>query len=308
MHNISIRKLSKKFNNQLILDDINIDINSGELIALIGPSGGGKTTLLRIIAGLESADNGLILVDDVDLSTKTIKDRKIGFVFQHYALFNHMTIYDNIKFGLDIRSNELNYNQRVALARSIAVEPNILLLDEPFAALDLEVRCDLRRWIRRLHIDMNITTIFVTHDQEEAMEIADRLVIMNNGKIEEIGTASEIYHNPKNIFTYKFLGNVNIFNAVFDKEGNYIISNNLNQNKEIFVRPYDMAVSREIIDKNSINVKLIHINEAGPLIKLELQDNNHNIIQSTISYDEYNKLNLIKGDNIYTYPKKIVYF
>src|SRR4051794_12838912 len=226
---IQIQNISKSFGNFQALDQINLDIQTGELVALLGPSGSGKTSLLRIIAGLEAANQGVILFGEEDMTHISTKERKVGFVFQHYALFRHMTVFDNIAYGLKVRPrktrpsknvieekvNELlklvkleafanrypshlsgGQRQRVALARALAVEPKVLLLDEPFGALDAKVRKDLRRWLRKLHDDYQITSIFVTHDQEEALDVADRVVVMNEGKIEQIGTPEEVYENP----------------------------------------------------------------------------------------------------------------
>lgn len=235
---IHIKNISKSFRTLSILNDVNIAIESGELIALLGPSGSGKTTLLRIIAGLDYPDSGVVLFEGQDSLKKKAKDRKVGFVFQHYALFRHMTIFENVAFGLrvkprKIRPSEVQINkkvmellslvhlekfanrypsqlsggqrQRVALARALSVEPKILLLDEPFGALDAKVRKELRQWMRKFHDEIKITSIFVTHDQEEAMEVADRVVIMNHGKIEQIGTPKEIHDNPANDFVRDFL-------------------------------------------------------------------------------------------------------
>ncbi len=239
---IHIRDISKNFGVFKALDHVSLDIATGELVALLGPSGSGKTTLLRIIAGLEFADSGSISFDGMDATDLPVRDRKVGFVFQHYALFRHMTIAENISFGLRVRPrlqrpshqeihkkvdellalvqleglgerypNQLSggQRQRVALARALAVDPQFLLLDEPFGALDARVRKELRRWLRRLHNDLKITGIFVTHDQEEALEVADRIVVMNHGKIEQVGTPSDIYDSPATPFVYQFLGSVN---------------------------------------------------------------------------------------------------
>lgn len=249
---IKIRNINKRFHNSLVLDDINFDIKSGELIALLGPSGSGKTTLLRIIGGLEFADSGSILFNDVEAHTKSIKDRQVGFVFQHYALFEHMTVFKNVAFGLTVRPRNERLSdyqikrkvmkllklvhlekfrhhypkqlsggqrQRVALVRALAIEPQVLLLDEPFGALDAKVRKELRRWTRKLHDQVQVTSIFVTHDQEEAMEVADRVVIMNAGKIKQIGTPEEVWHKPANRFVYDFLSTHNEFDGWQDIEG-----------------------------------------------------------------------------------------
>ncbi|MDO9460441.1 MAG: sulfate ABC transporter ATP-binding protein [Alphaproteobacteria bacterium] len=250
---IQVNDISKRFNNDFVaLNNVSLDIQSGELIALLGPSGSGKTTLLRIIAGLEFADSGSVLLDGQEQQTRNAKERNVGFVFQHYALFKHMTVFQNVAFGLSVRPKvnrpsdaeihrrvmellELIHleafhdrypsqlsggqRQRVALARALAVEPKVLLLDEPFGALDAKVRKELRRWMRRLHDNIHITSIFVTHDQEEAMEVADRVVVMSNGRIEQVGTPEEVYHHPVNGFVYDFLGNYNEFDGWKDEDG-----------------------------------------------------------------------------------------
>ncbi|MBP3982870.1 sulfate/molybdate ABC transporter ATP-binding protein [Pseudoxanthomonas helianthi] len=239
---IRIEKLGKRFGAFTALDDIDLDIRPGELLALLGPSGSGKTTLLRVIAGLEQADNGRVLFDGRDATRLSVQERRVGFVFQHYALFRHLNVRDNIAFGLRVRRGaerwpekrirervtellslvqleglESRYpaqlsggqRQRVALARALAIEPNVLLLDEPFGALDAQVRRDLRRWLRELHDRTGLTTIFVTHDQEEALELADRVAILNRGRIEQLGSPAEAYDAPATPFVYSFVGEVN---------------------------------------------------------------------------------------------------
>jgi sulfate transport system ATP-binding protein len=236
---VSIRHVRKEFDRFPALDDVSLDIRSGELIALLGPSGSGKTTLLRLIAGLDFPSEGAIFFGDEDASRKTVQERNVGFVFQHYALFRHMTVADNIGFGLKVRPSvtrpgkeeirrramelldlvhlsglERRYpaqlsggqRQRVALARALAIEPRVLLLDEPFGALDAQVRRELRRWLREIHDATGHTTVFVTHDQEEALELADRVVVMSQGRIEQVGTADDIYDTPNSPFVYGFIG------------------------------------------------------------------------------------------------------
>ncbi|MDE3017199.1 MAG: sulfate ABC transporter ATP-binding protein [Pseudomonadota bacterium] len=249
---IEVKNIRKSFGDFVAIDDVSLKVADGDLVALLGPSGSGKTTLLRIIAGLEFADSGSVAIDGRETSTMNVKERRVGFVFQHYALFKHMTVFDNIAFGLRVRPKTVRpspqiirdrvmdllklvhldqfhdrypsqlsggQRQRVALARSLAVEPKLLLLDEPFGALDAKVRQELRRWLRRLHDDIHITSIFVTHDQEEAMEVSDRVVVMNNGKIEQVGTPEEVYHHPVSGFVYDFLGNYNEFIGWKDENG-----------------------------------------------------------------------------------------
>ncbi len=250
---IQVKNIYKNFGEFVALDNISIDFPSGSLVALLGPSGCGKTSLLRIIAGLDIPNQGEIWLDGQNCSDMHVKHRQVGFVFQHYALFKHMTVFENVAFGLKIKSkNERLSNaaieekvhhllklvqldwlgdrfpaqlsggqrQRIALARALAVEPRVLLLDEPFGALDAKVRQDLRRWLRRLHNDLHITSIFVTHDQQEALEVADYIVLMQSGKIIQIGTPQELYAKPTNAFVYEFLGGTNVFKGVI--EGDYI--------------------------------------------------------------------------------------
>jgi sulfate/thiosulfate transport system ATP-binding protein len=243
---IEVRNISKRFGSFAALQDVSLQVNTGELMVLLGPSGSGKTTLLRVMAGLEAPDAGSVLFHGEDATERRIGERHVGFVFQHYALFRHMTVYENVAFGLRVRPRKsrpleseirarvhelLNLvqldwvadryplqlsggqRQRIALARALAVEPRVLLLDEPFGALDAKVRKELRRWLRRLHDDIHITSVFVTHDQEEALEVADRVVVMQNGQIEQLGTPKEVYDAPTTPFVYQFLGNVNLFHG-----------------------------------------------------------------------------------------------
>lgn len=250
---IEVRNISKSFAAFKALDNVNLELPRGELIALLGPSGCGKTTLLRIIAGLEQADEGSIILSGEDASHKHVRERQVGFVFQHYALFRHMSVFENVAFGLRVKPKaqrpsekeirakvmrllelvQLDWladrfpsqlsggqRQRIALARALAVEPQVLLLDEPFGALDAKVRKELRRWLRRLHDELHISSVFVTHDQEEALEVSDRVVLMNKGRIEQIGSPREIYNEPATSFAYSFIGTVNEFRGRV--EGNYV--------------------------------------------------------------------------------------
>lgn len=240
---ISVRSVSKRWGNAVGLDDVSLEVASGELVALLGPSGSGKTTLLRVIGGLEVPDQGTVLFAGADATRASVRERGVGFVFQHYALFRHLTVFENIAFGLRVmprmrrpprveierkveRLLELvqlqglarrlpsqlsgGQRQRVALARALAVEPKVLLLDEPFGALDARVRQELRRWLRRLHDEIHVTSVFVTHDQEEALEVADRVVVMTQGKVAQIGTPSQVMDHPDNAFVNEFVGEVNV--------------------------------------------------------------------------------------------------
>ncbi|NLZ10043.1 MAG: sulfate ABC transporter ATP-binding protein, partial [Alcaligenaceae bacterium] len=284
---IEVRNLNKHFGQFHALRNINLDINSGELLALLGPSGCGKTTLLRVIAGLESADTGTVAFSGEDATHLHVKDRNVGFVFQHYALFRHMTVFENVAFGLRVKPRsarpgeavirkkvtdllklvQLDWladrypsqlsggqRQRIALARALAVEPKVLLLDEPFGALDARVRKELRRWLRRLHDELHVTSVFVTHDQEEALEVADRVVLMNSGVIEQVGSPQDVWDHPASPFVYGFLGNVNLFHGqahrgTMELDGIRIPAPELSQAEHAsavaYVRPHDLEVSRD---------------------------------------------------------------
>jgi sulfate transport system ATP-binding protein len=276
---IEVSDVGKKYGDFTALDNINLSIPRGEITALLGPSGSGKTTLLRIIAGLEMPDTGTISLFGEDATWKQTKDRKVGFVFQHYALFKHMSVFENIAFGLKILPRAIRLNkgeireevfkllglvqlesmanrlpselsggqkQRVALARALAIKPQVLLLDEPFGALDAKVRQELRRWLRFLHDEIHITSVFVTHDQEEALEVSDNIVILNKGKIEQIGAPEEVYDHPANPFVYSFLGSVNLFHARLE-QGVLNLDHQDDASAEgevsFFVRPQDVAIS-----------------------------------------------------------------
>ncbi|MDR0408054.1 MAG: sulfate ABC transporter ATP-binding protein [Campylobacteraceae bacterium] len=300
---IEISHISKKFGAFAAIDDISFTIPSGELTALLGPSGSGKTTLLRIIAGLENPDSGTIGFFGEESTNKPTKDRKVGFVFQHYALFKHMSVFENIAFGLKIRPRKIRpgkeeikdkvfkllkmvqleplanrlpselsggQKQRVALARALAVEPKVLLLDEPFGALDAKVRQELRRWLRYLHDEIHITSVFVTHDQEEALEVSDKIVILNKGKIEQIGTPEDVYDNPANPFVYGFLGNVNLFHARLEK-GILRLDESDKQDVSFFIRPHDIKITLENKDKKSIEAKITAYRILGNRVRVELK-------------------------------------
>lgn len=297
---IKISNLNKNFGDFVALKNVNLEINKGELTALLGPSGSGKTTLLRIIAGLESADSGEISFFGENVSRKSIKERGIGFVFQHYALFRHMSVFDNIAFGLNVRPkasrpskdeikqrvmhllkmiqleslagrfpDELSggQKQRVALARALAVEPKILLLDEPFGALDAKVRADLRRWLRKLHDEIHITSVFVTHDQEEALEVSDKIVVMSKGEIQQVGTPVDVYEKPANPFVYSFLGNVNLFRGRVGAEG--IVSDE-SAGDLLFVRPHEIELSFEY-SAGSKKGEIMHSRILGSRIRLDIK-------------------------------------
>ena len=281
---ISVKNIGKKFGAFTALDNISLDFPQGELVALLGPSGCGKTTLLRVIAGLERPDEGQVLFDGEDASRRDVRQRQVGFVFQHYALFRHMTVFENVAFGLRVKKRherpsnseidrkvhellnlvQLDWladrypaqlsggqRQRIALARALAVEPKVLLLDEPFGALDAKVRVELRRWLRRLHDQTGQTTVFVTHDQDEAMELADRVVVLREGRIEQVGTPGQIYAEPASAYVFGFIGRANIVDGqvaggVFTANGQALrlpAAAVADGPAQLYVRPHDLALS-----------------------------------------------------------------
>jgi sulfate transport system ATP-binding protein len=348
---IQIKHISKSFGSYKALDQINLKIETGELVALLGPSGSGKTSLLRIIAGLEMADQGSIFFDNEDITTINTKERKVGFVFQHYALFRHMNVFENIAYGLKVRPRKERptkkeikekveellqlvkleafadrfpsqlsggQRQRVALARALAVKPKVLLLDEPFGALDAKVRKDLRRWLRRLHDDYQITSIFVTHDQEEALDVADRIVVMNEGKIEQVGTPEEVYDHPNNPFVYDFLGNVNIFPGRLHQgtlsDGYFEIdtpefSEAENTKALGYVRPHDIHIDREDSSKEAVEATIVHLHVVGPVVRIELKrEDSDEFLEAEIPKERYRTLNLKAKDKVYIKPKQLKVF
>ncbi len=340
---IDIQSIRKKFGTFEALARVDLKIGSGELVALLGPSGSGKTTLLRIIAGLELADEGQILFRGDDISKHNVKDRGVGFVFQHYALFRHMTVYENIAFGLKVRPRAVRpskaamdkkvaellslirlegiaarypsqlsggQRQRVALARALAIEPRMLLLDEPFGALDAKVRRELRQWIRDLHDKLNMTSIFVTHDQEEALEIADRVVVMNAGRIEQIGTPEEVYHYPANPFVYDFLGNVNFFHGRLEGGKLYLGDSNASVSlhgaahtagspaAKIYIRPHLLDLDHAA-SPNAFKAKVKFFNAAGPFVRIEVLSEWGDTVRVELTQERFQILNLRKDDDVY---------
>ncbi|HSI53740.1 MAG TPA: sulfate ABC transporter ATP-binding protein [Ramlibacter sp.] len=360
---IEIRNVSKRFGDFHALRDVSLDINSGELIALLGPSGCGKTTLLRIIAGLETADAGNILFAGEDTTEVHVRDRQVGFVFQHYALFRHMTVFENVAFGLRVKPRgqrpseeqikkkvhdllglvQLDWladrfpsqlsggqRQRIALARALAVEPKVLLLDEPFGALDAKVRKELRRWLRRLHDELHVTSIFVTHDQEEALEVADRVVLMNAGRVEQVGSPQEVWDHPASPFVYGFLGDVNLFKGRAHQgevllEGMQLDSpehaDAQNAKATAYVRPHDLQVERyspgEGLDaagkSRGIVVQLSRAIVVGPIARLELIPaddnkpagaNEDSIIEAQIPAQQYREMGFKEGETLVVTPRR----
>ena len=312
---IEVKDLTKRFDGFTALGGVSLEIQQGELVALLGPSGSGKTTLLRIIAGLEFPSSGRILMDRIDASTRHVGARNVGFVFQHYALFRHMTVLENVAFGLRVKPRRLRpgeaeiqervtrllelvqlesmarrypsqlsggQRQRVALARALAIEPRVLLLDEPFGALDAKVRKELRRWLRRLHDEMGLTSVFVTHDQEEALELADRVVVMSNGHIEQVGTPEEVYDHPATPFVYEFLGHVNrvpcsvargrakVWHQEFGVEEESPAVEHIERGLA-YVRPEDIEIVAKATGVEGTRARVLHISPLGPIARIELQ-------------------------------------
>jgi sulfate transport system ATP-binding protein len=334
---ITIENLNKNFGEYKALDNINLEINSGELLALLGPSGCGKTSLLRIIGGLEVADKGSLLFHGEDVKQRDARERNVGFVFQHYALFRHMSVFENVAFGLRVKPKKQRHNeaeitrrvhellglvqldwlsdrypsqlsggqrQRIALARALAVEPKILLLDEPFGALDAQVRKELRRWLRRLHDELHITSIFVTHDQEEALEVADRVVVMNKGKIEQIGTPDEIYASPATPFVYQFIGNVNLFHsrehAPWTQQHGDAIA---------YVRPHDIEINKTAQDNTSLPVEVKLVRAIGSIVRVEVAvDGSSEFIEIELSRERFNLTPLANGDKAFIRPRQFRVF
>jgi len=327
---IEVRNISKRFGTYQALHDVSLKIETGELVALLGPSGSGKTTLLRIIAGLELPDAGTVRLNDEDATQSTARDRRVGFVFQHYALFRHLTVFENIAFGLRVRPKttrppekeiadrvrklleliQLSWlgdrypgqlsggqRQRVALARALAVEPRVLLLDEPFGALDAKVRKELRRWLRRLHDDLHIASVFVTHDQEEALEVSDRVAIMNQGRIEQAGTPGEVYDNPANAFVYQFLGDVNVFHGSTDGPSEY-------------ARPSELEITRAAAAGGDwVPAKVEFVGAAGSTVRIELlREDTGKPLEAEITRERYRELQLNVGDRVGVTPRKLRLF
>ncbi len=300
---ILIKDVRKAFGNFVALDDVSLEVADGDLLALLGPSGSGKTTLLRIVAGLEVADSGAVLLQGEDITELSARERNVGFVFQHYALFRHMTVGDNIGYGLRVRNvakskirarvHELlglvrldglenrypgqlsgGQRQRVALARALAAEPKVLLLDEPFGALDAKVRQELRQWLRKLHDEIHVTSIFVTHDQEEAMELADRIVVMNRGRIEQIGSTDDIYERPASPFVFDFLGDTNVLPATVRGRGVFlpgseqpISTDSLHPSGfvDVYVRPADLRLAEQ--RDPGIQVRITAVQRTGRVVR-----------------------------------------
>lgn len=348
---IHVQHISKTFGSFTALKDVNLLVPDGELVALLGPSGSGKTTLLRIIAGLELPDpnpGSAIHFHGQDVAQQSVGQRRVGFVFQHYALFKHMTVFENIAFGLRVRPRatrpdqatirakvmnllkliqleglENRYpsqlsggqRQRIALARALAVEPRVLLLDEPFGALDAKVRQELRRWLRRLHDEIHVTSVFVTHDQDEALEVADRVVVMNQAKIEQVGTPEEVFHQPASRFVMEFLGNVNLFHGRMEG-GEPVFTGSSpaaasaptaseGVSARLFVRPFDLEILVQADGKPAVPATVQRVQLAGSTVKAELQDDSGQLIQAELTHDRYRRDSFKVGQRVFVRPREI---
>ena len=338
---IEVRNLTKAFGQTVVCDHLNLTIPSGELVALLGPSGSGKTTLLRILAGLEVPDAGHVRFHGEDTSSTDVRDRNVGFVFQHYALFNHLTIFENVAFGQRVkpRAQRLpeaqirdkvmrllqlvqldglasryphqlsgGQRQRIALARALAVEPKVLLLDEPFGALDAKVRKELRRWLRRLHDEVHVTSVFVTHDQEEAMEVADRIVVMNEGRIEQVGTPDEVYDHPASPFVLQFLGDVNLFHG----RAEHAPGGAAGEREVVYVRPHELEIVAAPVD-DGWAATLSQTLTVGANTRVEFKrDGEEGYLDVEMSRTEYqllrDRIGLQRGSRVYLRPRRVTRF
>ena len=340
---ITVRDVTKRFGDFTALDHVSLEVPSGALLALLGPSGSGKTTLLRIIAGLEVADAGTVLYHDEDVTAAAVRERNVGFVFQHYALFRHMTVFENVAFGLRVRRaprarvnervRELlrlvqleglerslpsqlsgGQRQRVALARALAAEPRVLLLDEPFGALDAKVRQELRQWLRRLHDEIHVTSVFVTHDQEEAFEVADRVVIMSQGRIEQEGAPADIFERPANPFVMDFLGNVNVFHGSVAGGRAQLGSLELDYPEyphedpraaTAFIRSHELEILRKKNGRPALEARVTHVNPARPIVKVRVYSETFGVVLTVdVSWDRYADLRLNVGDTVFVSPRQ----
>ena len=350
---IVIEDLTKRFGPTIVLDQVKLEIREGEFLGLLGPSGSGKTTLLRVLAGLEWPDEGQVLFDGNDALALALEDRSVGFVFQHYALFPHMRVFDNIAFGLQVLPRRSRPNkaeianrvcrllelvqleeladrfpmqlsggqrQRVALARTLAVEPKLLLLDEPFGALDAKIRVELRRWLRQLHDAMGITTVFVTHDQHEALDLADRVALMNQGQIEQVGTPNQIYEQPKTSFVYDFLGEANAFDCKVRDGSAWIGEELLCESPGVpdgpavaYVRPHDMVLHRadappsgdEKVLPGEAMVRFVSALGSKALVTLAYRNN---LIEAEIARETLEELAISLGNRCLIQPRSMCVF
>jgi sulfate transport system ATP-binding protein len=347
---IIVRNLQKRFGDFTALDNVSLDFPAGELVALLGPSGCGKTTLLRVIAGLEFADAGQVMLHGEDVAEVGARERQVGFVFQHYALFRHMSVFENVAFGLRVKPrrerpseavirekvhellklvqldwlaerfpSELSggQRQRIALARALAVEPKVLLLDEPFGALDAKVRKELRSWLRRLHDDLHISTLFVTHDQEEALEVADRIVVMNHGRVEQVGSPQDVYDHPQTSFVYEFLGAANRLQGQVDTNG-FIADGasgpiaaqaHFSGRALAYVRPHDLALyPADGVHREGIDVGVRRVVTLGGSVRVELEGSSGGVIEAELDREAWRALRLDIGDGVTAVPRTLRVF
>ena len=331
---IEVRNISKRFGDFTALEDVSLRIETGELTAILGPSGSGKTSLLRVMAGLEPPDEGSISFFGEDVTHRHVRERGIGFVFQHYALFRHMTVFENVAFGLRVRPRALRpsntaikdrvdallslvqmtgyaerypaqlsggQRQRIALARALALEPRVLLLDEPFGALDANVRAELRNWLRRMHDEFDVTSVLVTHDQEEALEVADRVVVLNKGRIEQSGSPAEVYHSPANPFVCSLLGRVNILPAPripLDGGANGAA-------RPMYVRPHEMDLWRDatLAGSGAVAGTVLHVNAAGPVVRIDLRGEDGTRLMVELSHERHRGTSVARGDRVFVAPR-----
>jgi sulfate transport system ATP-binding protein len=349
---IQVQNISKAYGPFRALRNVSLEVPKGELVALLGPSGCGKTSLLRIIAGLEQADAGTVHLNDEDATLQSAGERGVGFVFQHYALFRHMTVFENVAFGLKVQARAIRpskseiterviellklvqldwqadrypsqlsggQRQRIALARALAVKPRVLLLDEPFGALDAQVRKDLRRWLRRLHDELHVTSVFVTHDQEEALEVADRVAVMKEGKIEQVGSPEEVYEHAATPFVYHFLGNVNLFHGRIHSGRARIASIEFAAPEHAsdwsgpavgYVRPHDLEIKRTLnTGETGIPAKVLQIYSVGAVTRVELQrSDTDEYVQAELSKGNFGELNLQIGETVFVKPIRMKVF
>ena len=337
---IRVSQVSKAFGEYAALDDVSVSIPSGELVALLGPSGSGKTTLLRVIAGIESPERGRVYFGDEDITDRPIRERNVGFVFQDYALFDHMTVADNIGYGLRVRKvarakinarvKELlslvqlaglgdryprqlsgGQRQRVALARALASEPRVLLLDEPFGALDARVRHELRSWLRKLHDELHVTSVFVTHDQEEALEVADRIVVMNHSKIEQVGEPGAVFDEPASAFVMDFLGGVNVLHGRGRGDQGVFGGLALPWDSAVegapataYIRSQDLVLSRQASTQPALPALVTHVRRVGVAVRVHLAADGHGELTAELPHHEFTALGVARGDTVVAHVRR----
>jgi sulfate/thiosulfate transport system ATP-binding protein len=345
---IEVRNVTRSFGTFHAIREITLTVPTGQFLALLGPSGSGKTTLLRIIAGLDRADEGSVFINGKDATAEGARGRNVGFVFQHYALFRHMTVFENVAFGMRVRPRpqraseqqirervhellalvQLDFlahrlpsqlsggqRQRVALARALAVEPAVLLLDEPFGALDAKVRQELRSWLRRLHDEIGLTSVFVTHDQEEALELADRVVVFNQGVIEQDGTPEEVVDHPATPFVANFIGRVNVFHGRIESgkarfgplEVDHPTPANGATRAEGYTRPHELDVTREDVG-GGLWATITHASPAGAFVKVDLTDPEGKLLHVEIAREQFDRLGVTQGERVYVRPRRMRVF